>query len=119
MIKKALITLTALATLAGGFITAQAANITPGTFTAAEKNIYPKTFIVAEIDRDEDIIFLLDGNGFVFEYSGVEDWHAGDLAAATMDDNGTPEIFDDKIDRLTFQGWNIYTDFWYDDCLYR
>lgn len=114
MIKKTLITLTALATLAAESITTQAAPQDLNT-----KNIYPKTFIVYEIDREYDIIYLTDGNGFEWEYEGVEDWHAGDFAAATMNDNGTPKIKDDKILNLHFAGWNIYDDFNYDDCLNR
>ncbi len=77
-----------------------------------QSNLYPCTFIVYEIDRDEDIIFLTDANGFEWEYEGVEDWHAGDVATAMMYDNGTPKIFDDEIIKLHFAGWNIY-----DGCL--
>ena len=101
MIKKALLTLTALATIVAGSITAQAA---PQDLT----NIYPQTFIVYEIDREYDIIYLTTSTGFDYIWEGVEDWHAGDMASAIMNDNGTKNITDDEILTLRYTGYNIY-----------
>lgn len=69
---------------------------------------YPKTFIVYEIDRTDDIIYLMDANGNEWIYEGCEDWQAGDVAAATMNNNGTPSIYDDEITQLQYSGWNVY-----------
>lgn len=40
-------------------------------------------------------------------YEGVEDWHAGDIASALMDSNGTSKVSDDVIVSLKYSG-NIY-----------
>ena len=101
MIKKALLTITALAAIAAGSITAQAA---PQDL----ENLYPQTFIVYEIDREYDIIYLTTSTGFDYIWEGVEDWHAGDMASAIMNDNGTQKITDDEILSLHYSGFNVY-----------
>lgn len=93
---RALTLLTIIATL-----TTPAADPAPATE-------YPKTFIVFEIDRTDDIIYLMDANGNEWIYEGCEDWQTGDVAAATMNDNGTPSIYDDTIEKLHYSGWNVY-----------
>ena len=84
---------------------------TPFTSLAATKeapkleHYYPQTFIVYEIDREYDIIYLMTPTGSAeFEYEGVEDWHAGDIASAIMYDNGTSKINDDTIVTLQYDG---------------
>lgn len=103
MIKKALLTLTALATIAAGSITATAAPQDLNT-----EHLYPVTFTVYEIDRENDIIYLTTSTGFEYIWEGVEDWHAGDIAAAIMYDNSSPKITDDEIIKLHYSGANIY-----------
>lgn len=97
-------------------IIAAALLITFASFTAkadaaekmSEKNLYPQTFIVYEVDREFDIVYLMTFSGFEYEWEGVEDWHAGDIASALMYDNGTPKITDDEIIKLHYAGENIY-----------
>ena len=103
MIKRSLITLTALITLATGSITAQAAPQDLNT-----EHLYPTTFIVYEIDKEYDIIYLTTSTGFEYIWEGVEDWRAGDMASGLMYDNGTAKITDDEIIKLHYTGFNIY-----------
>lgn len=65
---------------------------------------YPQTFVVDSVDYTADSVTLRTSAGFLFQFSGVEDWAPGDMAAAIMDDNGTPEIFDDIILRTRYTG---------------
>ena len=65
-------------------------------------NIYPTVFEVVEIDESEDIIYLVDVNGNEWIWEGVEDWQVSDIAAATMDTNGTDNIYDDTIINLKY-----------------
>lgn len=60
-------------------------------------NIYPESMIVVEVDRENDVVTAQDFNGFLWEFSGTEDWNPGDICACIMDDMGTPLIFDDAI----------------------
>ena len=98
--KKTLISLLTALTLATSFAPIQA--------EAKASDLYAETFIVYEIDREEDIIFLMTYDGeHDYIYEGVEDWHAGDIASALMDSNGTSKVSDDVILSLKYSG-NIY-----------
>jgi hypothetical protein len=65
---------------------------------------YPRLFIVTNIDYDSDIVTFTDLNGEEWEWEGVEDWMVDDFAAAIMDDNGTPTIYDDSIIKIYYEG---------------
>lgn len=58
---------------------------------------YALTTFVIETDAKNDLVILEDGNGNLWQFRGVEDWEVGDCASLTMNDNGTPEIYDDVI----------------------
>lgn len=65
---------------------------------------YPRLFIVTNLDYDNDIVTFTDLNGEEWEWIGVEDWMVDDFAAAIMDDNGTPVIYDDTIVKIYYEG---------------
>ena len=67
-------------------------------------NLYPKTAKVYAIDRDSDIVTVIDSVGFLWEFYGVEDWEIGDLVSLLMFDNGTESIFDDEIIKAYYCG---------------
>ena len=62
-----------------------------------ERNLYPKSVVVETVDAENDIVIVADSNGFLWGFSGCEDWQVGDVAAMIMDSRGTREIFDDAI----------------------
>ena len=74
-----------------------------GVVACAE--IYPQTFIVDLVQYEKDQVFLLDYNGDLWVIFGAEDWEAGDIAAAIMDDMNTPYIEDDEIIQLRYTGY--------------
>lgn len=104
MIKKSLLALTALATIAAGSIKATAqTEITRGVNLSG---IYPAVFQVYEIDREYDILYLMTPNGHDWEYKGIEDYMVGDITTAIMYDNGTPDdITDDIILNMRYAGY--------------
>lgn len=75
------------------------------TISANTGKEYPQTFIVSDIDTEADIIYLETFSGMVYTWKGVEDWQIKDIAAATMNDNGTETITDDTIKQLVYTGW--------------
>lgn len=70
-------------------------------------NDYAMTCEVVEIDKDNNLVILVDANGFEWAWEGVEDWQVGDCAALMMNDNGTAEIFDDVILSMTYNAWEL------------
>lgn len=70
------------------------------------EQLYPKAFIVSACDPDSDRVFLTDTNNNEWVILGVEDWSEGDIAAAIMNDSGTPDsIYDDKIVEIRYSGY--------------
>lgn len=65
---------------------------------------YPIAGIVDSIDRENDTVLVVDGAGNVWEFTGCEDYYLGDVVAFIMNDNGTPEIFDDYIVKARYVG---------------
>lgn len=72
---------------------------------SAKAELYPTVFLVNAIDEDADTMELVDFNGFIWEYHGVEDFEVDDFAAAIMDDADTEFIFDDTIVTLRYCGY--------------
>ena len=67
-------------------------------------NIYPKTMKVESVNITENLVTLIDGNGFEWKAEDVEDWSVGDIVACTMYDNNTGKIFDDEIIDMRYSG---------------
>lgn len=74
-----------------------------GVVACAE--IYPQMFVVDLVQREQNKVFLLDFNGDIWVIFGTEDWQAGDIAAAIMNDMNTPTIEDDEILDLRYTGY--------------
>ena len=58
---------------------------------------YIKPMQVWEVDRDNNIVVLVDNSGNLWEFEGVEDWEVDDLVCVRMSDNNTTTIYDDII----------------------
>lgn len=66
---------------------------------------YPRAGIVTALDRSADLVTVTDAAGYDWQFTGVEDWERGDLAALLMDDNGTPDsILDDRVTEVRYSG---------------
>jgi len=75
------------------------------TDTELHPEIYPATLVVTQINEETDTVTASTATGFVYEFYGVEDWMVGDLCSAIMNDNGTPEITDDRIEKCQYSGY--------------
>lgn len=78
-----------------------------GLTAAAIAEEYPLTTRVYAVDPDADIVIVETFNGMLYSFDGVEDWMEGDCCAVIMNDNGTSEVFDDKIVSVRYCGWEL------------
>ena len=60
-------------------------------------NLYAKTAIVTDLNKDDDVVTVTDSSGYMWEFSGCEDWMLNDYCSMVMYDNNTALIFDDII----------------------
>lgn len=68
-------------------------------------DLYARDMTVIKVDYDSDIVTLVDNADFTWEWKGCEDWYEGDKVACLMDRNGTAEIFNDSIVKMSYQGY--------------
>lgn len=68
-------------------------------------NLRTATGFVVEVNVQSDSVLVETTDGFLWEFSGAEDWMDGDGATVLFDVNGTNDyIFDDAILRVTYNG---------------
>lgn len=67
--------------------------------------IYPKTMEIISIQ--DDTVYLMDSNGFVWSMEEAEDYEVGDLVSLIMFSNGTMSIFDDEIIADRYAGYTV------------
>lgn len=75
-----------------------------GQTTFPKEHYYPLTTIVTTINEDYDTVSVEDSNGFIWQFSGVEDWGEGDICSIIMDSKGTNTILDDEIVKTRYCG---------------
>lgn len=80
---------------------------------------YPRIFFVEAVDSELNLVTLYDVIGETWYWYDAEDWMVEDMAAAIMDDNGTPNnIHDDIIIKLYYQDnigdWDEPDEVWVD-----
>ena len=68
---------------------------------AMQSQLYAKSLVC--VDVSQDIATFEDRYGDLWQ-ADVEDWSTGDNAAAIMSDVGTPEIEDDIIIAIRYEG---------------
>jgi len=68
--------------------------------------LYPETMVITDINQDT--VTAETATGFVFSFSGSEDYSTGDIISCIMSDNGTAEtITDDIILTVQYSGFYI------------
>ena len=65
-------------------------------------NTYTRLLKVVEVDRKNDVFYLVDWYGEEWVMDEIEDWEEGDYAIATLQINNTISFFDDSIIKLTY-----------------
>ncbi len=66
---------------------------------------YPDCGVIIGTDEEKDLVTIQMQNGNMFDFYGIEDYFLGDLVAVIMNDNGTPEVYDDEIVSTKYVGW--------------
>ena len=69
--------------------------------------LYPKTGAVTSIWKDDDVVTVMDCNGYLWDFCGIEDWQVGDTCSMIMDSNGTADIYDDTIVMVQYSSFTI------------
>ena len=60
-------------------------------------HIYSNVGKVIELDRENDIVTIIDGIGYTWQFTECDDWMIGDYVSCIMYDMGTESITDDVI----------------------
>ena len=76
-------------------LAAVAAPTTAAQLDRSADHIRPRAAVVVEVSADT--VTARDTAGFLWSFAGAEDWQTGDGCNLLLNDNGTPEISDDKI----------------------
>jgi len=71
---------------------------------ASALEIYALAGRVVKFDYENDIVYFVDGAGFVWSFHGIEDLCIGDIVACVMSDNDTEFVFDDIILTTNYVG---------------
>ena len=90
--KKIILLFTAVSLLIIGFLFGSAY----GNHTYAD-NLYPISTKVVSLDYTTDKVTVQQANGTLWIFYGCDDWELNDNCDLIMDDNGTPEVYDDII----------------------
>lgn len=66
-------------------------------------HIYSNVGKVIELDRENDIVTVIDGVGYTWQFTECDDWMIGDYVSFVMYDNGTESVTDDIIIDLHYE----------------
>jgi len=66
--------------------------------------LYPETMVITDINQDT--VTAKTATGFIYSFSGTEDYTTGDIISCIMNDNGTEDnITDDIIISVQYSGF--------------
>ena len=76
------------------------------TMKAQEKPAeYKRMATVYSLEYSDNAVIVVDSDGELWEFYGVEDWAVWDRCQLTMQDNGTPgNVYDDIITSAIYTG---------------
>lgn len=60
-------------------------------------HFYSNVAKVIDLDRDNDIVTVIDGIGYIWQFTECDDWMIGDYVSCIMYDMNTESITDDVI----------------------
>ena len=70
-----------------------------------KKNEYPLTTVVYDVSTATDTVTVIDFNGNLWQFKGVEDWQVGDVCSCIMNSKGTVLIKDDEVKKERYSGY--------------
>lgn len=92
--KKIILLFTAVSMLIIGFLCGSAYGNRNHTYTS---NLYPISTKVIILDYTTNKVTVQQTNGTLWAFYGCDDWELNDNCNLIMDNNGTPEVYDDII----------------------
>lgn len=66
-------------------------------------HIYGNVGKVIELDRENDIVTVIDGVGYTWQFTECDDWMIGDYVSFVMYDMNTESVTDDIIIDLHYE----------------
>ena len=73
---------------------------------APSTHTYPTAGVIVDLDEQNDLVTFSTGSGLLYSFYGISDYAEGDIVAAIMNDNGTPDsVLDDEIISVKYAGW--------------
>lgn len=80
-------------------------NSTESKVESSEESVfYPLTTVVNEIIEEANLVIVVDHEGNLWEFYGVEDWKEGDIATLLMDACDVFNDYDDEIVEIRYGG---------------
>lgn len=75
----------------------------------ASAELYSTLFKVVDIDRNEDVVTVIDCNKNTWRFDEVDDWNVGDFLTAIMWDAETEgDIKDDRIVSIRYERPDLF-----------
>lgn len=72
------------------------------------ESLYPATMVVTEVNRQNNTVTIETATGFMYAFTGTEDWDVGDVCSCIMSDEGTPDdIEDDSIISCRYTSFTV------------
>ena len=103
--KKMKKTYTAMALILLAFMIGSVFGILLGRETAETPKLYSMGGVIVETSYANDMVTFRDFNGNLWQFQGVEDFSVNDCVSVIMDSKKTPEIRDDEIISVRYDGW--------------
>ena len=98
-------TYTAMALILLAFMVGSVFGILLGRETAKTPKLYSMGGVIIETSYANDMVTFRDFNGNLWQFQGVEDFSVNDCVSVIMDSKKTPEIRDDEIISVRYDGW--------------
>ena len=98
--KNLVLVFTVISTLIIGFLSGCAYGNNTNT-----DNLYPISTKVVSLDYTTDKVTVEQANGTIWSFYGCNDWELNDNCNLIMNDNGTPEVYDDIIVDYRYSMW--------------
>lgn len=76
-----------------------------GRESISEPKLYSMGGVIVETSYANDMVTFRDFNGNLWQFQGVEDFSVNDCVSVIMDSKKTPEIRDDEIVSVRYDGW--------------
>lgn len=68
---------------------------------------YPSVTVVIDVNYEDNVVAIQDAVGYIYVFTGTEDWEVGDACAVIFSNNGTEKIYDDEIVSVRYSSFEL------------